>query len=113
VYIVSSWWCWWYGGGFGLRAFIESYAILAIPFATFLTWVARQKLRIKIPISIIVLAITLLSAFHTIQYHYGAIHWGNMNKKAYFDSFLRIRPSEKFDSLLEEIDYKAAQKGIY
>ena len=30
LYIVSSWWNWWYGGGFGMRALIESSAPLAL-----------------------------------------------------------------------------------
>jgi hypothetical protein len=111
IYIVSSWWCWWYGGGFGLRAFVDSYAVLAIPLAAFLAWLAHQKLRIRIPLIVVVSAITLLSAFHTIRYHYGSIHWGNMTKEAYFDSFWRVRPSEKFDSLLFEPDYQAAKEG--
>ncbi|HSO78155.1 MAG TPA: glycosyltransferase family 2 protein, partial [Bacteroidales bacterium] len=33
IYIIFSWWCWWYGGGFGQRAFIDSYALMAIPAA--------------------------------------------------------------------------------
>jgi len=111
IYIVSSWWCWWYGGGFGMRALIESYAILAIPLATFLTWLAKQKLPIKIPLSIVVASITLLSAFHTIQYHYGAIHWDAMTKEAYFDSFGRVRASEQFNSLLVYPDYQSAREG--
>ncbi|MEZ4951034.1 MAG: hypothetical protein R2784_16860, partial [Saprospiraceae bacterium] len=24
LYVISSWWCWWYGGSFGMRALIES-----------------------------------------------------------------------------------------
>jgi len=111
IYIVSSWWCWWYGGSFGMRALVESYAILAIPLATFLTWLVRQKLRIKIPLCIIVAIITLLSIFHTIQYHYEAIHWGNMTKEAYFNSFLRVKPSEEFNSLLVEPDWESAWEG--
>jgi hypothetical protein len=30
IYIIFSWWCWWYGGGFGQRAFIDSYALMAV-----------------------------------------------------------------------------------
>jgi hypothetical protein len=101
LYIISSWWCWWYGGGFGMRSLIESYAILAIPLATFLAWVAKQKLLIKIPLYIIVLAISAQSVFHSIQYHYGAIHWAWMTKEAYFDSFWRMKPSKEFESLLQ------------
>ena len=111
LYIISSWWCWWYGGGFGMRSLIESYAILAIPLAAFLTWVAKQKLLLKIPLYLIVLAISAQSVFHCIQYHYGAIHVSNMTKKAYFDSFWHKKPSKEFNSLLFASDSEAAKKG--
>jgi hypothetical protein len=111
VYVVSSWWCWWYGGGFGMRALIESYAILAIPLATFLTWIAKQKLQIKIPLSIVVAAITLLSFFHTLRYHYGSIHWDSMTKEAYLNYFWKSGRDEKFELLLAVPDYDAARDG--
>ncbi len=33
VYVVYSWEVWWYGGSFGSRAMIQSYALLSIPLA--------------------------------------------------------------------------------
>lgn len=39
-YIISSWWCWWFGAAYGHRAFVEYLAFLVLPFGTFL-----QKLR--------------------------------------------------------------------
>ncbi len=32
-YTYASWWCWWLGGSFGHRGFIEYYALLALPLA--------------------------------------------------------------------------------
>jgi hypothetical protein len=32
-YTYASWWCWWLGGSFGHRGFIEYYALLAFPLA--------------------------------------------------------------------------------
>jgi len=111
IYVVSCWWCWWYGGGFGMRALIECYAVLAIPLATFLTWMVKQKLPAKIPLLIIFVAITTLSVFHTFRYHFGTIHYDAMTKEAYFHSFWRVRSNKEFKSLLIDPDYKAARKG--
>lgn len=111
LYIISSWWCWWYGGGFGMRPLIESYAILAVPLAAFLSWTIKQRRRLKIPLIVVVAAISLQSTFHTIQYYYGSIHWDSMTKQAYVDSFWRVRPTGKFGSLLSSPDYEAAKKG--
>jgi len=111
LYVISSWWCWWYGGGFGMRPLIESYAILAIPLASCLAWVGKRKIITKILLSVFILALYSQSLFHTIQYYYGSIHWGSMTKEAYFDSFWKVRPSEKFHSLIMEPDYEAAKNG--
>nr|WP_294862319.1 hypothetical protein [uncultured Fluviicola sp.] len=37
TYILSSWWCWWYGGGLGMRSMIDFYGILVIPIAFLVT----------------------------------------------------------------------------
>jgi hypothetical protein len=113
VYVTSSWWDWWYGGSFGLRAYIDFYGIFAIPMAAFLSWILRQRKFARILLLFIFMLVALQSAFHHVQYHYRAIHWMAMTKEAYLDSFWRIRPSEKFDDLIREPDYQAARKGIY
>ena len=37
VYVFSSWWCWWFGGGFGMRPMIDYYPLLIIPLGELLT----------------------------------------------------------------------------
>jgi hypothetical protein len=39
----ASWWCWWLGGSFGFRGFIEYYALLALPLAWGLQHVSRSR----------------------------------------------------------------------
>lgn len=102
IYIISSWWSWWYGGGFGMRPMIESYALLAIPLACFFKWISQKKSYVKVPTIAIVTLFTFYTAFNTIQYYYGAIHWASMTKEAYIDSFGRITPSENFYNLLQD-----------
>ena len=112
IYIIFSWWCWWYGGGFGQRAFIDSYALAAVASASLLSsglgagskWVRRS----------VMAAFLLLwstGLFYNIQYYHGAIHWDSMTREAYFDSFGRVRPSAKFTRLLEAPDYEKAREG--
>lgn len=98
VYIVSSWWCWWYGGSFGLRAFIESFPLLAIPLALFLTWVSEQKRWIRATLFSLVVVLALQSSFHIVQYYNEVIHYEGMNKKAYFHFFGKVkRPADFWD----------------
>jgi len=33
IYIASAWHCWWYGGSIGQRTMVQTYPILALPFA--------------------------------------------------------------------------------
>ncbi len=33
TYVLSSWWCWWYGGGLGARSYIDFFPILVLPIA--------------------------------------------------------------------------------
>lgn len=113
IYVISSWWDWWYGGGFGLRAYIDMYGVFALPMAASLTWIINRKMVIKYALIFVFLLLTARSLFHHVQYHYGAIHWYSMTREAYFDSFFRIRPSERFPDLIKSPDYNLARKGIY
>lgn len=112
LYVVFSWWCWWYGGSCGMRALIESYALLALPLAAWIEWVASRKGLLRVALWLLLLAASALSAFHNVRYLYGSIHWDSMTRAAYFDSFFRSRASDRFYSLLEEPDYEAARNGV-
>ena len=35
TYLFASWWAWWFGGAFGARAYVELFALLALPLAVF------------------------------------------------------------------------------
>jgi hypothetical protein len=117
IYIIFSWWCWWYGGGFGQRAFIDSYALMAVSGATLLTagmaagkTGAKGWLRKLIPAAFLLLV--LLGIMQNIQYYNGAIHWDSMTREAFIDSFGRLHPSAGFNDLLEAPDYDRAREGL-
>lgn len=112
VYVVLSWWCWWYGGSFGLRAFIESSAILAVPLALLIRQVLNMKIISRVASLVFLSLFIILNVFQSYQYYYGAIHWDSMTKEAYFDSFGRRKPGEKFRELIKTPDYEKAMKGI-
>lgn len=111
VYVIASWWCWWYGGSFGMRSLVDSFPILVLPLAAFLTWVAECSRRWRISLMVVVTLFAAQSGFHIIQYFHGAIHYEAMSKKAYKDSFWRVKPSSTYWNKLDWPDYEAAQKG--
>jgi hypothetical protein len=113
IYVIFSWWTWWYGGSFGQRPMIDSYGLLAIPLAVMIEKIVGFKRWLKIVLFSIIGFLFLHSIFQTIQYYYGAIHWDSMTKEAYWNSFGRVRGSYKFQDLIVKPDYELAKKGIY
>ena len=112
IFIIFSWWTWWYGGCFGQRAMIDSYALLAFPLATFISLFWKRRLYLKIISIFIVTLFVCHNLFQTSQYYYGAIHFDSMTKKAYWSSFGHIKPHGYFYNYLESPDYEKALKGI-
>ncbi len=113
VYLVSSWWCWWYGGSFGARSFIDSYAVYALP----LGFVFQKSFSLKKIYRIILLTffalLIILCQFLTYKYRYGSIHYDSMTSKAFFNSFWNLKPKPTFYEKLKKPDYEKALYGIY
>ncbi|WP_317897822.1 hypothetical protein [Aurantibacillus circumpalustris] len=106
VYILSSWWDWAYGGSFGCRALIESYALLIFPLAVFIQFVwefnAEKKwLNRSLLTSVLVVFYLLIefNIFQTWQYKYGRIHWSGMNWETYKYIFLKDITTEEANYL--------------
>lgn len=110
IYVVFSWWCWWYGGGYSQRALIDSYPILAVGLASFLQFIFSYRLTkwIFVPIVSMVL---MLTQFQTWQYKMGIIHWDSMTKELYWSGFLQIYHPKNYDSMLNPPDFGKAIEG--
>ncbi|MAE07199.1 MAG: hypothetical protein CL661_00380 [Bacteroidetes bacterium] len=111
AYIILSWWCWWYVG-YGNRAFIESYALLSIPLATFLSWVFDKKV-LKIIIVPIIAFLVFLNSFMVWQFNNGMGHYDSMTKEAYWKYFLNVNRTDRIWKYIKHPDYGKAKKGIY
>jgi len=46
LYVVSAWSIWWYGGGLGMRALVQSYAVWLFPLAAFMEWIIGKTWRL-------------------------------------------------------------------
>ncbi|HNT92624.1 MAG TPA: glycosyltransferase family 2 protein [Bacteroidales bacterium] len=113
IYIIFSWWCWWYGGGLGQRAFIDSYALMGVAAASLLAHaMAAGKNWLKSAVLAAFILLASLGVIQNIQYYNGAIHWDSMTREAYLDSFGRLKPSARFHDLLEAPDYEKAREGL-
>ncbi len=112
IYVTYSWWCWWYGGSYGARTMIDIYAVMSLPLAALISYFIYKKRITKILTYFAVSLFVVHNIFQTYQYLKNAIHYDSMTKEAYFDSFLRINPSEDFESLLVTPDYERAVQGL-
>ena len=111
IYVISSWWCWWYGGSYGLRAFVESYAFLAVPVACFISWAGEKRPSIRFSIYLIVLLLSLRSVFHTVQYYNEVIHYEGMTKKSFYHTFWKVKKPKDYWNYIDLPDYEQAMKG--
>jgi hypothetical protein len=109
IYVVFSWWCWWYGGSFGLRAMIDSYCIFAIPLAALFDY-SLKKIFLFIPILILLAFFIFLNLFQSWQSQICLIHWDSMSKDAYWEAFLKTKFPDDYNLLLSEPDYENARK---
>ena len=112
LYILASWCFWWYGGSFGLRAFVDSYGLLAIPLAAFVSWSLERKLVLKIVLTTVLGVFVAFNVFQHIQFRNSAIHFVSMTKEAYWETFLKLHPTEKFYDALEFPDYNGVEQRI-
>jgi len=112
IYVVLSWWCWWYGGGFGLRAFIESYAFLAFPLAALWKWALQKGWITGTILGVLAIFFIRLNLFQSAQYREGMLHWDSMSKKMYWQTFLNRGYVKDADKILDPPDYDAAKKGF-
>lgn len=93
IYIVFSWWMWYYGWGFGARAMIDSYAILAIALGALLNYITAQKRLFQFISFSVLLFVLWLNLYQTKQFEMGAIQGDHMNRKFYFRVWNKLHPS--------------------
>jgi hypothetical protein len=120
IYLISCWWDWGFGGAFGMRALVQSYALLAIPLAYFIKTIysISQKSIKRITIFISSLAfifIISLNIFQMRQFKIYVYHWDGMTKEAYQYTFFRLHFGRIDRAYLETLykfpDYDAMRKG--
>jgi hypothetical protein len=90
-YVVSCWWCWWYGGSFGMRPLIESMVPFSFAIAAFLHWAFQAKWK-QFLVVLILLMGTGLNGLQTYQYSYNCIHNFGMTRRAYWTVFGKVPP---------------------
>ena len=110
TYVVLSWWCWWYGGSYGMRSMIDVYALLAIPLTAFIDQFKSNSKKYKSAIALVILLIGL-NQFQIYQYKSGILHYDSMTAKAYFGILWEVNYPPGYDEMIDHPDYEAAKLG--
>ena len=110
IYIIFSWWCWWYGGSFGARPMVDASAILSIPLAASFATLMKRKVS-SYMITGIVVVLVALSLFQSMQYRRGIIHWDSMTKETFWLVFANPGYPDGYSESIKTPDYKAAKLG--
>ncbi|MDA3910027.1 MAG: hypothetical protein PF448_01555 [Bacteroidales bacterium] len=113
MWIIFSWWCWWWGGSFGLRPLTDSYAFLALPFASFIFFISKQKrIWIKIVGLSLVVLLNAYGIYMTVKYVRLSIHNDGMNKELFWYNFTSVKTKKNFWDRVTPPDYDRALRGL-
>ncbi|MGL4597598.1 MAG: hypothetical protein ACRCYO_08725 [Bacteroidia bacterium] len=90
VYVLCSWWMWFYGGSYGCRVIIDFLPLFALLLLAL--WKSIQPIRwLKVSTLVLVALIFMLNMVQTMQYRYTIIHWSEMTQEKYWDVFLKLK----------------------
>jgi hypothetical protein len=87
IYIIASWWNWYYGDSFGARAFIDYYGIYALLLAILLNH--KETKTGTTLVLLLLFPFVALNLLQTWQYTHYIIHPYSMNKAKYQYVFLK------------------------
>jgi hypothetical protein len=87
TYILSSWGCWYFGGSYGLRAYIDFFPIFMLGFAFFLN--SSRSILLKIIFITAALLSTALNLLQTYQYTHWILPYDETDKNLYWRIFLK------------------------
>ncbi|MBD78705.1 MAG: hypothetical protein CL840_07285 [Crocinitomicaceae bacterium] len=84
LYVLYSWWNWWYGGSFSQRVLIEYYPVILALIVPWLHQLDNKAIK-KLVLTYSVICL-IWCQFQTYQYRYYIIHWEDMTAQTYFDN---------------------------
>lgn len=100
IYLMSSWWMWYYGGSFSSRVMVEYLPFFGITLLM-LVDLTRNKIY-QLMIYLTLTFLLLVNQIQTLQYRYFIIHWSEMTKEKYWNVFLDLSPVVKRNQELKK-----------
>jgi hypothetical protein len=119
--MLSCWWDWFFGGGFGARAFCQHIAFLCIPIAAICEYFLNKENRsaifnfTKLLFFAFIFSGISLNLGQTYQYNKNYIHFNSMTKETYWLVFGKYYLDEehmsKYWNSLKAPDYPKLKSG--
>ena len=109
-YVLASWWCWWFVG-FGNRAYINMYPLLAFSLAALVAYLYEKQRKLWVAFNFIVLGAIVLNTFQSEQFRLGILHWDSETKAHYWHVFGKSQRTQTQDFFLETPDNPAAKRN--
>jgi len=98
IWVIIAWHDWHYGGSYSSRALVQSYPVLALPFAALLERALASRWKwLMLGLCGYLLAVNL---FQIKQYNNTVIHYDRMNFAAYWAVYLDAEPTPEDKALL-------------
>ncbi len=109
-WLLASWAAWWQGGSFGMRYFVESYAVMAVPFGFFIKRISNTHFIAKSAIYLVACFFLFLNLFQTWQFNNWMIDGYAMTKEYYWKIFLKTHATDEDKKLMEiHRDFKSEE----
>lgn len=108
LYVTFSWWCWWYGGGFGARTLIDILPLMALPLAASFKWILERKWRLFL--FVFPVFFMMLNYYQSWQYAHGIIHYEAMTYQGYKTVFLKRYTPHGYWEQLVTPDYENSRQ---
>jgi hypothetical protein len=101
TYLLSCWLLWWNATSFGLRYFVQSYVLMALPLSAFIAWCIERTKPVKYLMATLGLFLIFLNVFQTWQTYHKILH-PERNTMAYYKAvFLKTKVPDGALKLLE------------
>lgn len=101
VYVLSSWWNWYYGASYGSRVMVDYYSLFV--FFAHPVFLLKRKIYAGL-FTLLLVPLSYASIVQTYQYQNYILDYGNMNKQKFYQVFLKTHP--KYMGLFFQQHYK-------
>ena len=99
-YITASWWCWWYGGGFSIRPFVDILPLFILITMVLFHVLSNTSKKVAV---VCVIPFLLFNQLKSYQYANLLITSLDMNKEMYWDFFIESDLAEVNQNKIERI----------